>query len=153
MKIPVGLTVLPLLVGGVMMAAGMIAAKIAKMVFYKRYAPTLPQDTAKSHGDVLQISDMGVSGTLLGIGTFSSRARKSDGTAIGIPSEEFLASNSTRSLTLSTVRRAEATVGIAYEDGIAQAIAAIGNEARLAMPFVLTVPEPDSELGNWATQA
>ena len=98
----------------------------------------------------LQIPDMGISGTLLDIGTFSSRVRKFDGTVIRIPNEKFFTSN-IRSLTSSTVRRAEAMVGIAYKDDIEQAIAAIKNEIRMTMPFVLMVPEPEfrvEELGD-----
>ena len=208
-----GLTVLSLLIGGIIMAVGIIVAKIAKIIFYKYYAPTLPQDTAKNlskiiyfgiiviafltftssqgldlsgllvaggifavvigfatqsvvsnlisgvflmvekpakHGDTLQIPDMGISGTLLDIGTFSSCVRKFDGTVIRIPNEKFFTSN-IRSLTSSTVRRAEAMVGIAYKDDIEQAIAAIKNEIRMTMPFVLMVPEPEfrvEELGD-----
>lgn len=56
-----------------------------------------------------------------------------------------------RSLTSSTVRRAEAMVGIGYKDDIEQAIAAIKNEIGVTMPFVLMVPEPEfrvEELGD-----
>jgi len=213
MEIAGGLTVLSLLIGGIIMTVGIIAAKIAKMIFYKYYAPTLPQDTAKNfgkliyfgiiliafltftsshgldlsglmvaggifavvigfatqsvvsnlisgiflmvekpvkHGDTLQIPDMSISGTLLDIGTFSSRVRKFDGTVIRIPNEKFFTSN-IRSLTSSTVRRAESAVGIAYKDDIEQAILTIKNEIRLTMPFVLAVPEPEfrvEELGD-----
>ena len=213
MEIIGGLTVLSLLVGGIIMAAGIISAKIAKLVFFKYYAPTLPQDTAKNfgkiiyfgiiviaflvftssqgidfsglivaggifavvigfatqsvvsnlisgvflmiekpakHGDTIQIPDMNISGTLLDIGTFSSRLRKFDGTVIRIPNEKFFTSN-IRSFTASTVRRAEAMVGIAYSDDIETAISAIKNEIRLTMPFILRLPEPEfrvEELGD-----
>lgn len=213
MEIIGGLTVLSLLIGGIIMAAGLIAAKIAKLIFFKYYAPTLPQDTAKNfgkiiyfgiiviaffaftstqgidfsgllvaggifavvigfatqsvvsnlisgiflmiekpakHGDTIQIPDMGISGTLLDIGTFSSRLRKFDGTIIRIPNEKFFTAN-IRSLTVSTVRRAEAMVGIAYKDDIDTAISAIKNEIRISMPFVLRIPEPEfrvEELGD-----
>ena len=36
------LTALSLLIGGVIMAGGIIAAKIAKLLFHKYYAPSLP---------------------------------------------------------------------------------------------------------------
>ena len=213
MEIIGGLTVLSLLIGGIIMAAGIITAKIVKMVFFKYYAPTLPQDTAKNfgkiiyfgiiaiaffvftstqgidfsgllvaggifavvigfatqsvvsnlisgvflmiekpakHGDAIQIPEMGISGTLLDIGTFSSRLRKFDGTIIRIPNEKLFTSN-IRSLTNSTVRRAEAMVGIAYNDDIDTAISAIKNEIKLTMPFVLLIPEPEfrvEELGD-----
>jgi small-conductance mechanosensitive channel len=213
MEIIGGLTVLSLLIGGIIMAAGIISAKIAKLIFFKYYAPTLPQDTAKNfgkiiyfgiiviaflvftssqgidfsgllvaggifavvigfatqsvvsnlisgvflmiekpakHGDTIQIPDMSISGTLLDIGTFSSRVRKFDGTVIRIPNEKFFTSN-IRSFTASTVRRAEAMVGIAYKDDIETAIDAIRNEIRLTMPFVLRNPEPEfrvEELGD-----
>ncbi len=213
MEIVGGLTVLSLLIGGIIMAAGIIFAKIVKIIFFKYYAPTLPQDTAKNfgkiiyfgiiiisflvftssqgldfsgllvaggifavvigfatqsvvsnlisgvflmiekpakHGDILQIPDMGISGTLLDVGTFSSRVRKFDGTVIRIPNEKFFTSN-IRSLTASTVRRAEAVVGIAYKDDIENAIGVIKNEIKLTMPFVLRVPEPEFrvvELGD-----
>ena len=213
MEIIGGLTVLSLLIGGIIMAAGIISAKIAKLVFFKYYAPTLPQDTAKNfgkiiyfgiiviaflvftssqgidfsglivaggifavvigfatqsvvsnlisgvflmiekpakHGDTIQIPDMNISGTLLDIGTFSSRLRKFDGTVIRIPNEKFFTSN-IRSFTASTVRRAEAMVGIAYSDDIETAISAIKNEIRLTMPFILRLPEPEfrvEELGD-----
>jgi len=213
MEIIGGLTVLSLLLGAIIMAAGIIAAKIAKLIFFKYYAPTLPQDTAKNfgkiiyfgiiaisffiftsvqgldfsgllvaggifavvigfatqsvvsnlisgiflmiekpakHGDTIQIPDMGISGTLLDIATFSSRIRKFDGTVIRIPNEKFFTSN-IRSLTDSTVRRAEAMVGIAYKDDIENAISVIKNEIQLSMPFVLRIPEPEfrvEELGD-----
>ena len=213
MEIIGGLTVLSLLIGGIIMASGIIVAKIVKIIFFKYYAPTLPQDTAKNfgkiiyfgiilisffvftssqgldfsgllvaggifavvigfatqsvvsnlisgiflmiekpakHGDTLQIPDMGISGTLLDIGTFSSRVRKFDGTVIRIPNENFFTSN-IRSLTVSTVRRAEAMVGIAYKNDIDTAIDVIKTEIQLSMPFVLRIPEPEfrvEELGD-----
>ena len=213
MEIIGGLTVLSLLLGGIIMAVGIIVAKITKILFFKYYVPTLPQDTAKNfgkiiyfgiiaisffifsssqgfdfsgllvaggifavvigfatqsvvsnlisgiflmiekptkHGDTIQIPDMGISGSLLDIGTFSSRIRKFDGTVIRIPNEKFFTSN-IRSLTASTVRRAEAMVGIAYKDDIENAISVIKNEIKLLMPFVLRIPEPEfrvEELGD-----
>jgi len=213
MEIIGGLTVLSLLIGSIIMTVGIIVAKIAKMIFYKYYAPTLPHDTAKNfskmiyfgiiiiafliftssqgldfsgllvaggifavvigfatqsvvsnlisgiflmvekpakHGDTIQLPDMGISGTLLDIAIFSSRIRKFDGTVIRIPNEKFFTSN-IRSLTSSTVRRAEATVGIAYKDDIENAISVIKKEIGLTMPFVLRVPEPEfrvEELGD-----
>ena len=208
-----GLTVLSLFIGGIIMAVGIVVAKIAKVIFYKYYAPTLPHDTAKNlskmiyfgiiiisfliftssqgldfsgllvaggifavvigfatqsvvsnlisglflmvekpakHGDTIQLPDMGISGTLLDIAIFSSRIRKFDGTVIRIPNEKFFTSN-IRSLTSSTIRRAEATVGIAYKDDIENAISVIKKEIELTMPFVLRVPEPEfrvEELGD-----
>ena len=213
MEIIGGLTVLSLLVGGIIMAIGIIIAKIAKMIFYKYYAPTLPHDTAKNlskiiyfgiiiisfltftssqgldlsgllvaggifavvigfatqsvvsnlisgiflmiekpakHGDSIQLPDMGISGTLLDIGTFSSRVRKFDGTVIRIPNEKFFTSN-IRSLTSSTVRRAEVMVGISYKDDIENAIFVIKKEIEHTMPYVLRIPEPEfrvEELGD-----
>ena len=213
MEIIGGLTVLSLLIGGIIMAAGIIVAKIVKILFFKYYAPTLPQDTANNfgkiiyfgiiviaflvftssqgidfsgllvaggifavvigfatqsvvsnlisgvflmiekpakHGDTIQIPDMDISGTLLDIGTFSSRVRKFDGTLIRIPNEKFFTSN-IRSFTASKVRRADAMVGIAYKDDIETAITAIKNEIRLTMPYVLRIPEPEfriEELGD-----
>lgn len=207
------LTVLSLLIGGIIMAAGLIVAKIAKLLFHKYYAPTLPKDTAQNlskiiyfgiiivsflifttnqgidlsglmvaggifavvigfatqsvvsnlisgvflmiekpakHGDTIQIPDMNISGTLLDVGTFSSRIRKFDGTIIRVPNEKFFTTN-IRSLSSSTVRRAEAMVGISYKDDIDQAISAIKNEIKATMPFVLVVPEPEfriEELGD-----
>ena len=205
MEILGGLTVLSLLIGGIIMTLGIIFAKIAKMIFFKYYAPTLPQDTAKNfgkiiyfgiiviaflaftssqgldfsgllvaggifaivigfatqsvvsnlisgvflmiekpakHGDTIQIPDMGISGTLLDIGTFSSRIRKFDGTVIRVPNEKFFTSN-IRSLTASTVRRAETMVGITYKADIEKAISVIKNEIKITMPFVLIIPEPE----------
>ena len=213
MEITGGLTVLSLFIGGIIMAVGIVVAKIAKMIFYKYYAPTLPHDTAKNlskmiyfgiiiisfliftssqgldfsgllvaggifavvigfatqsvvsnlisglflmiekpakHGDTIQLPDMGISGTLLDIAIFSSRIRKFDGTVIRIPNENFFTSN-IRSLTSSTIRRAEATVGIAYKDDIENAISVIKKEIELTMSFVLRVPEPEfrvEELGD-----
>ena len=207
------LTVLSLLIGGIIMAAGIIVAKIAKLLFHKYYAPTLPKDTAQNlskliyfgiiivsflvfttnqgidlsglmvaggifavvigfatqsvvsnlisgiflmiekpakHGDTIQIPDMNISGTLLDIGTFSSRIRKFDGTIIRVPNEKFFTTN-IRSLSSSTVRRAEAMVGISYKDDIERAISVIKNEIKVTMPFVLLVPEPEfriEELGD-----
>ena len=213
MQIVGELTILSLLIGGIIMAVGIIVAKIAKLLFHKYYAPTLPKDTAQNlskliyfgiiiisflvftsnqgidlsgllvaggifavvigfatqsvvsnlisgifliiekpakHGDAIQLPDMGISGTLLEIRTFSSRVRKFDGTVIRIPNEKFFTSN-IRSLTSSTVRRAEAMVGIAYKDDIENAISVIKNEIKLTMPFVLRTPEPEfrvEELGD-----
>ncbi len=213
MEIFGGLTVLSLLIGGVIMAVGIIVAKIAKLIFYKYYAPNLPQDTAKNfskiiyfgiiliafltftssqgldlsgflvaggifavvigfatqsvvsnlisgvflmvekpakHGDTIQLPDMSITGTLLDIGTFSSRLRKFDGTVIRIPNEKFFTSN-IRSLSTSTIRRAEAMVGIAYKNDIDTAISVIKNEIETTMQFVLRVPEPEfrvEELGD-----
>ncbi len=213
MQIVGELTVLSLLVGGIIMAAGLIIARVAKLLFHKYYAPTLPKDTAQNlskliyfgiiiisflvftssqgidlsgimvaggifavvigfatqsvvsnlisgvflivekpakQGDTIQLPDMGVVGTLLEIGTFSSRIRKFDGTVIRIPNEKFFTSN-IRSLTVSTVRRAEAMVGISYKDDIENAIAVIKKEIQVTMPFVLRIPEPEfrvEELGD-----
>ncbi|MFQ5782596.1 MAG: mechanosensitive ion channel family protein [Nitrosopumilus sp.] len=213
MDIVGGLTVLSLLIGGIIMVVGVIVAKIAKMIFYKYYAPTLPQDTAKNlskliyfgiiviafltftssqgldlsgllvaggifavvigfatqsvvsnlisgvflmvekpakMGDTIQIPDMSITGTLLDIGTFSSRVRKFDGTVIRVPNEKFFTSN-IRSLSTSTVRRAESMVGISYKDDIEKAVSAIKKEIKLTMPFILQIPEPEfrvEELGD-----
>ncbi|RNJ75624.1 MAG: mechanosensitive ion channel family protein [Nitrosopumilus sp. H13] len=199
------LTVLSLLVGGIIMAVGIVMARVFKMLFQKYYAPSLPRDTAKNlgkfiyfgiialsflaftssqgidlsglivaggifavvigfatqsvvsnlisglflmaekparHGDTIQMPDMGVTGTLLDIGTFSSRIRKFDGTIIRIPNEKFFTAN-IRSLVASVARRADATVGISYKSDIQLAISAIKKEIRAGMPFVLCIPEPD----------
>ena len=51
----------------------------------------------------------------------------------------------------STIRRAEATVGIAYKDDIETAISVMKNEIKISMPFVLRIPEPEfrvEELGD-----
>ncbi|RNJ75616.1 MAG: mechanosensitive ion channel family protein [Nitrosopumilus sp. D6] len=199
------LTVLSLLVGGIIMAVGLAAARAFKVLFQKYYAPSLPKDTAKNlgkliyfgiiilsflaftssqgidlsglivaggifavvigfatqsvvsnlisglflivekpakHGDTIQLPDMGITGTLLDIGTFSSRMRKFDGTIIRIPNEKFFTAN-IRSLVASVARRADATVGISYKSDIPLAISAIKKEIRATMPFVLCIPEPD----------
>ena len=110
----------------------------------------LMMEKPAKHGDTIQIPDMGITGTLLDIGTFSSRLRKFDGTVIRVPNEKFFTSN-IRSLSTSTVRRAEAMVGIAYKNDIDTAISVIKNEIKLTMPFVLRVPEPEfrvEELGD-----
>jgi small-conductance mechanosensitive channel len=208
-----GLTVLSLLIGGIIMAVGIIIAKITTMLFNKYYAPTLPQDTAKNLGkiiyfgiivisfltftssqgldlsgllvaggifavvigfatqsvvsnlisgvflmiekpaklgDSIDIPDMNIFGTLLDIGTFSSRVRKFDGTVIRIPNEKFFTSN-IRSLTSSVIRRADAMVGISYNADIETAISVINNEIKRTMPFILSIPEPEfriEELGD-----
>ena len=207
------LSVFSLLIGGLIMAVGLVIAKIVKLLFFKYYAPTLPKDTAQNlskliyfgiiiisflvftssqgidfsglmvaggifavvigfatqsvvsnlisgiflmiekpakHGDTIQLPDMTISGTLLDIGTFSSKVRKFDGTIIRIPNEKFFTSN-IRSLTSSTIRRAEATVGIAYKDDIETAISVMKNEIKVTMPFILRIPEPEfrvEELGD-----
>ena len=205
MEIAGGLDVLALLVGGIIIGVGIIIAKIAKMLFFRYYAPTLPKDTAKNfgkiiyfgiiiisflvftssqgidfsgllvaggifaviigfatqsvvsnlisgvflmiekpakHGDSIQIPDMGITGTLLDIATFSSRVRKFDGTVIRVPNEKFFTSN-IRSFALSVVRRSDAVVGIAYNQDVDDAISAIKTEIRLSMPFVLVIPAPE----------
>ncbi|MDH3618454.1 MAG: mechanosensitive ion channel family protein [Nitrosopumilus sp.] len=213
MQIAGELTALSLLVGGIIMAVGIIIAKIAKLLFNKYYAPTLPKDTAKNfgkiiyfgiiiiafltftssqgidfsgllvaggifaivigfatqsvvsnlvsgiflmmekpakHGDLIQLPDLSITGTLLDIGTFSSHLRKFDGTVIRVPNEKFFTSN-IRSLSSSTVRRAEAMVGISYKDDIEKAISVIKKEIEITMPLVLRIPEPEfrvEELGD-----
>jgi len=213
MQIVGELTVLTLLIGGIIMVGGVIIAKIAKLLFHKYYAPSLPKDTAKNiskliyfgiliisflgftssqgidlsgimvaggifavvigfatqsvvsnlisglflivekpakHGDTIELPDMGISGTLLDIGTFSSKVRRFDGTVTRIPNEKFFTSN-IRSLTLSTVRRADVIVGISYESDIDNAILVMKNEILQTMPFVLQIPEPEfriEELGD-----
>lgn len=94
------------------------------------------------HGDSIQLPDMGITGTLLDIATFSSRVRKFDGTVIRIPNEKFFTSN-IRSFALSVVRRSDAVVGIAYNHDIDAAISAIKTEIRHSMPFVLVIPAPE----------
>ena len=213
MQIVGELTVLSLLIGGIIMAGGVIIAKIAKLLFHKYYAPSLPKDTAQNiskliyftiliisflgftssqgidlsgimvaggifavvigfatqsvisnlisgvflivekpakHGDTIELPDMGITGTLLDIGTFSSKVRRFDGTVTRIPNEKFFTSN-IRSLTISTVRRADVTVGISYESDIDHAILVMKNEILQTMPFVLQIPEPEfriEELGD-----
>lgn len=101
------------------------------------------------HGDSIQIPDMGVTGTLLDIATFSSRVRMFDGTVIRIPNEKFFTSN-IRSFALSVVRRSDAVVGIAYNHDIDDAISAIKTEIRLSMPFVLVIPAPEFRIEELA---
>ena len=207
------LTVLSLLIGGIIMAGGIITAKIAKLLFHKYYAPSLPKDTAQNiskliyfgiliisflgftssqgidlsgimvaggifavvigfatqsvvsnlisglflmvekpakHGDTIELPDMGISGTLLDVGTFSSKIRRFDGTITRIPNDKFFTSN-IRSLTLSTVRRADVMVGISYESDIEHAISVMRHDIFENMPFVLQIPEPEfriEELGD-----
>jgi small-conductance mechanosensitive channel len=102
------------------------------------------------HGDTIQIPDMSIYGTLLDIATFSSRVRKFDGTIVRIPNEKFFTSN-IRSLSTSTVRRADTMVGISYNDDIDNAISVIKKEIQSTMPFILSIPEPEfrvAELGD-----
>ncbi len=101
------------------------------------------------HGDSIQIPDMGVTGTLLDIATFSSRVRMFDGTVIRIPNEKFFTAN-IRSFALSVVRRSDAVVGIAYNHDIDDAISAIKTEIRLSMPFVLVIPAPEFRIEELA---
>ena len=61
MEIVGGLTVLSLLIGGIIMAAGIISAKIAKILFFKYYAPTLPHDTAKNFGKIIYFGIIAIS--------------------------------------------------------------------------------------------
>ena len=48
-----GLTLLSLLIGGIIMAVGVIVARTVKVLFTKYYAPKLPQDTAKNLGKLI----------------------------------------------------------------------------------------------------
>lgn len=48
-----GLTLLSLLIGGIIMAVGVIVARTVRLLFTKYYAPTLPQDTAKNMGKLI----------------------------------------------------------------------------------------------------
>ena len=93
------------------------------------------------HGDSINLSDMGITGTLLDIATFSSKIRKFDGTVVRIPNEKFFTTNIRSFITVA--RRADAAVGIAYKDDIDGAISAITEEIRHSMPFVLVMPAPE----------
>ncbi|MGY5141246.1 MAG: mechanosensitive ion channel family protein [Candidatus Nitrosopumilus sp. Bin_571-38] len=48
-----GLTLLSLLIGGIIMAVGIILAKTVRLLFTKYYAPKLSQDTAKNFGKLI----------------------------------------------------------------------------------------------------
>lgn len=48
-----GLTLLSLLIGGIIMAIGVIVARTVRLLFTKYYAPKLPQDTAKNLGKLI----------------------------------------------------------------------------------------------------
>ncbi|AJM92395.1 MULTISPECIES: mechanosensitive ion channel family protein [Nitrosopumilus] len=48
-----GLTLLNLLMGGIIMAVGLIIARTIKLLFTKYYAPKLPQDSAKNLGKLI----------------------------------------------------------------------------------------------------
>ena len=102
----------------------------------------LMMEKPAKQGDSIELPDMGITGTLVDIATFSSRVRKFDGTVVRIPNENFFTTN-IRSLTSSPVRRAEVTVGIAYSEKIDSAIQAIEREIRDLMEFVLQVPKPE----------
>lgn len=52
-EITSGLTLLSLLIGGIIMAVGVIIARTVRLLFTKYYAPKLPQDTAKNMGKLL----------------------------------------------------------------------------------------------------
>ncbi len=47
------LTLLTLLIGGIIMAVGLIIARTFRLLFTKYYAPRLPQDTAKNLGKLI----------------------------------------------------------------------------------------------------
>ena len=93
------------------------------------------------HGDSINLPDMGITGTLLDIATFSSKIRKFDGTVVRIPNEKFFTTNIRSFITVA--RRADAAVGIAYKEDIDGAISAITEEIRHSMPFVLVMPAPE----------
>ena len=48
-----GLTLLGLLIGGIIMAIGVIVARTVRLIFTKYYAPKLPQDSAKNLGKLI----------------------------------------------------------------------------------------------------
>ncbi|QDI89578.1 mechanosensitive ion channel family protein [Candidatus Nitrosopumilus sp. SW] len=48
-----GLTLLTLLIGGIIMAIGVIIARTVRLLFTKYYAPKLPQDSAKNLGKLI----------------------------------------------------------------------------------------------------
>lgn len=206
-------TVLTLFLGLLIIGVGVLIARIARTLFKKYYAPTLPEHSAKNlgkliyfgiiiisflvftqsqgidlsgiavgagifaivigfatqsvvsnlvsglflmiekpakQGDSIELPDHNIAGTILDIGTFSSQVRKFDGTIIRIPNETVFTSN-IRTLTHSQVRRAQGTIGIAYNADIDTAISAIKEEIKSTMPFVLQIPEPEirvEELGD-----
>ena len=52
-EITESLTLLSLLIGGIIMAVGIIIARTVRLIFTKYYAPKLPQDTAKNLGKLI----------------------------------------------------------------------------------------------------
>ena len=48
-----GLTLFGLLIGGIIMAVGVIVARTVRLIFTKYYAPKLPQDSAKNLGKLI----------------------------------------------------------------------------------------------------
>ena len=48
-----GLTMFGLLIGGIIMAIGVIVARTVRLIFTKYYAPKLPQDSAKNLGKLI----------------------------------------------------------------------------------------------------
>lgn len=48
-----GLTLMSLLIGGIIMAVGLIVARTIRLLFTKYYGPKLPQDTAKNMGKLI----------------------------------------------------------------------------------------------------
>ena len=48
-----GLTLLSLLIGGIIMAVGIITARIARLIFTKYYGSSLPVDTSKNFGKLI----------------------------------------------------------------------------------------------------
>jgi small-conductance mechanosensitive channel len=100
-------------------------------------------------GDSIELPDSNISGNFVDVGTFSSRIRKFDGTIMRVPNEKFFNSN-IRVLTVSPVRRHEATVGIAYKEDIDAALEVLKKTIMSRMPYVLHEPAPEFRLEQLA---
>lgn len=92
-------------------------------------------------GDVVELPQGNVFGTLMDITIFSTRIKLFDGSIMRVPNAKIFTEN-IRNVAATEVRRIDVVIGIAYKEKIDKAITAIKEAIITKLPFVLIEPEP-----------
>lgn len=98
-------------------------------------------DRPAKTGDLIEIKQSNIYGRLIDVTIFSTRIKLFDGSVMRVPNEKVFTSE-IRNVSVSEVRRIDATLRIAYKEDISRAIDVIKNAVR-KMPYVLREPEPE----------
>src|SRR5574338_673677 len=98
-------------------------------------------DRPAKAGDLIEMPQRGIYGTLMEITIFSTRIKLFDGSIMRVPNEKIFTSE-IRNVSSSEVRRLDVTFGIAYNEEIDHAIAVI-KKAVTRLPYVLREPAPE----------